>query len=466
MRKGLWILPGLLAASLAWAQVGVETGIMTGGNAGALEALRRLGQTVGRLATNAEQAIPGAVSRQTVSSGLAFSAGQRTGGFSFVPRVPGGYVAGLQFDTPNPAPVTLQVGGATVTGTALAPLLLPFRPQPGTLCRISATVDGELPGAGLHAQVQVVREAGPGEVPVKSLLTPEQRRAEFANRGPRPSVFPLAVNLAERHLAHVTAPTDLDGLFTTVLASIPGVTGADLSALIADYAALAPTVQAQCYAPTSRDLRKLATPTLADLPASLRPGTAREIPPPPAPGACHIRLSFTKLECADASNPEWWGSDRVVLLWNTVADDHRLTQTTGLLSGFDDGVSQPLTVAPESFAISQGLGVALNLWQWDTAASPASFAPWAIREALANALTAPEPRYTDPAPQDTVARELTVDAHVVGQLRLIWPRADLEKLLAPGKSLEQVLELRWGDRPEDYDATGWYRLTCVLERLD
>ena len=202
---------------------------------------------------------------------------------------------------------------------------------------------------------------------------------------------------------------------------------------------------------------------------------SQNAPPPAAEPVqtvrpCHYRLSLTRLECLDETNPEWWTQDAVALVATAVADGQSLTRALGPQPDFGDGTTwdipaekQCLTETAGS-SVTEGLGLAVELWQWQ--APTASLGPWAVREAFANALAAPHPRFDDPKPQDDVSSELSVSADLIGREQLVWTAQQLQALLQPGQTQTKTLDLRLAPTPEQSDATGHYRLTVQLERLD
>ncbi|MEN6643291.1 MAG: IPT/TIG domain-containing protein [Armatimonadia bacterium] len=257
----------LLLTRCACAQVGVETGVSAAGHAGSIEALRRLGSAVSRSVFGSTGAIPAPATRLEPPSVFSMPPGASTVNRSFVPRTTGQYVAGVAWRSPGDAPVTLKAGAQEAIGTTAATLLLHFEAPANTLCTVGVSATGNLPPAGLAGDLDLVRDVRPGEPPSKSLLTPEQRLAEFTRRGPRQSVLPLLANLASRHLASAQPATDLDAVFDRALASAPQVTPADLQALIRDYDALSETVKLQCFTSRTLALRSLPAPTLAGVSA-------------------------------------------------------------------------------------------------------------------------------------------------------------------------------------------------------
>lgn len=186
--------------------------------------------------------------------------------------------------------------------------------------------------------------------------------------------------------------------------------------------------------------------------------------------ASRYRLSCLRLECVDETNPEWWGNDDVVLLLAAVGDQQAVTRASGPLHDFGDGAAQPVPTEDRPvFAdvkVAQGLGVAVELWRWNPPAPSSGLARWALRESFADALAAPEIQYTDPKRQDDVSAELAVWADLIGYQQAIWTAAELQQLLQPGQKLEKTVDLRQGDSPAEYDASGYYKLTFELERLD
>jgi hypothetical protein len=576
----------LLFAGYACAQVGVETGITTGGYSGTtINPMRRLGSTVSRSVFRSTAAMgplsviagPTTLSPAPASS-LSLSTGAASASRSFVPRVAGQYVAGIAWRDVGVVPVVVKAGGQEATGTTAAPVLVHFAAAAAGLSHVTVLATGPVPAGGLTGDLEFVRAAKTGEPSSKSLLTPDQRLAEFTRKGPRPSVLPLLANLADRHLKHAEPATDLDGVFARALAATPNVAAADLEALVRDYDALPDAAKAQRYTARTLALRALTPPTLAAVSAALaQPGFGAAPPVMPrvtalepalpaggayAPGAtirlvgenfasqperhqvylypevagrytprslpvnaatptallfqlptdlpdggyalvaivdgkstsaavpfrvkqggvsaplgdaavqapARYRLSCLRLECVDETNPEWWGNDEVVWLLTAVGDGQAVTRAGGARGGLSDGVTQPLPEADRTIfgdvTIAQGMGVAVELWRWNPPAPPSGLGPWALRESFANALAAPEPKFYDPKPQDDVSGELAVSADQIGTMQAVWTAADLRQLLQPGQKLEQTLDLRLADAPLQYDATGYYRLTLELERLD
>lgn len=568
----------LLLAGYACAQVGVEIGLTEGRNAAGVEGLRALGAAIAGSVTGSTSALRATMSAIQPGSTVSVSRGS-SGSRSFVPVTAGPYVAGVSWSNPGSVPVVLRAGAQEATGTTAAPLLLHFDAPAGTLCNVSVRATGDVPTEGLAAQLDFVREAQSGESPSKSLLTPGQRLAEITRKGPLPSVLPLLVNLAERHLKGAQPATDLDALFERLLSATPAVTTADLQALVSQFDALPAAVMTESFTARTLALRSLPAPTLAAVaPVFARSGFSGGVTPTPgivgleptvpaggayAPGAAlrvvggslatqpedvhvylyaevpgryttrplsvaaasptalvfqlpadlpegryhlsitsgrksaslasaiqvsktgvsstleqvgpapaaHYRLSLLRLECVDETNPEWWGNDDVMLLLSAVGDGQVVTRATGPLRDFSDGGTQAVPEGDRQILtnaqVTQGMGLAVELWRWNPPA-PATgvVGEWALREALANALAAPEPQFRAPKPQADVAAELAVCADPVGYQQLTWTAAELRQLLQPGQKLDKVVELRQGDKPEDYDASGCYKLTLELERLD
>lgn len=576
----------LLIITTAHAQVGVEAGVLTAGSAGAVNPLQKLGAALSRSVFSSTNAIPAATAAAApaaptspaATSLFTLSAGQPSVTRCFAPQATGAYVAGIAWRTSGNTSVTLQVGDQRVTGTTAAPVTARFSANAYSLCSIAV----QAPGATgtLSGDLQVMREPAPGQAPSKSLLTPAERQAQ---RGCRPSLLPLLVQLAERHLKGVPSPTDLDQLFDVALKAAPEVSVADLQALVSNYDATPDSVKAQSITAATRILRTLPDPTLAgvrrvlgqpqlgsgtgfvaatagppaiaaiqpaadaypagatvqlvgqnfapqpernqvylgtdlshllsgrplpvtaasatelrfQLPANLPDGSycmlvmvdrklmspARSLrlnheAPMPAEELTQsvrpvrYRLSLTRLECVGESAPKWWTDDNVALLATAVADEQEVTRALGPQGGFRDGVAwdlpadrQALTGA-DGVSVAQGLGLAVELWQWQSPAPATGLEPWALREAFGNALAAPHPRFDDPKSQDDVSAELTVDADLIGREQLIWTAQQLQALLQPGQKLTKTLDLRLGSTPEQYAATGYYRLTVELQRVD
>lgn len=580
----LLILLSVSLLTAAHAQVGVEAGVLTAGSVGAVNPLQKLGDALSRSVFSSTKTIPGtaaapaATPAPAVTSLFTLSATQPSLTRSFAPQATGAYVAGLSWHTPGNMPVTLQVGDQKVTGTTAAPFSLRFSASAFSLCSVSvqaAAATGTLTG-----DLQIMRDPEAGQPRSKSLLTPAER---LARRGCRPSLLPLLVQLAERHLKGVTSPTDLDQLFTAALTAAPDVTSADLQALVRNYDALPETAQAQSFTAGTRVLRSLPDPTLAgvrrilgqpqlgggtgftaattgppaitaiqpaadaypagatlqlvgqnfaaqperdqvylgtdlahmlsgrplpltaasatalefELPANLPDGQynllvmvdrrqmsaarslriSHDAPAPVQQAAQSVRpiryrLSLTRLECVNETAPKWWADDNVALLATAVADDQPVTRVLGPQGGFHDGIAwdipadrQSLT-GSEGAALTKGLGLAVELWQWQVPSSVAGLGPWALGEAFGNAFAASRARFDDPKAQDDVSSELAVNADLIGREQLVWTAPQLQGLLQPGQKLTKTVDLRLGTTAELSNATGHYRLTAEIERVD
>ncbi len=466
----------LLGGSVANAQVGVEAGILTGGNAGTIGGFAGLGASISLTAARIQSVIKGAITRHAAPSTVQINSLNRSYTRNFVPTVEGTYVVGVDWASPSPTPVTLRAGGAQVQATAEAPVTLQFTPAVRQPCAIALETQGDLPPAGLQADVQIVRQPGPGEPQLKSLLTPQQRASAWTRRGPQASLLPLTANLAARHCAGVADKTDLDQTFEQALGAVPAATPEDLEALVQSYDSLSEEARVEAYTADCRALRTAESPRAADVPEKLRKPTEEVAGDTAAPTASGgetgvYLVTFKRLECVDESNPEWWGSDNVGLLWTVVADQQVATGGSAIYGGFDDGVQQELSQADqatfrEAVTVGTGLGLVIELWEWEAEAPASGLRTWAIRESLARSLVTPQPDYTHPKVQNSVSRELSVVADLIGQARLIWSADELAKLVSPGQASEQVVDLRPGTSALEYDAAGYYRLHLLVERVN
>lgn len=276
--KPLAVLIALLLVTAATAQVGVETGVLMGGNAGAVGAFRNLGSAVSRSVFRSTHAAfgpsgaAGATGSRSgrvdwgaaaVSSAFSLVRGQASLSRTFIPPAAGGYVAGVSWATPGSTAVALKAGAKEATGTAAAPLLLHFHAASAAACSISLQADGQVPPLGLTGDLAVVRDTPAGQPRSKSLLSPAQRLAQFVREGPIPSLWPLLANLVSRHLSGVAHPTDLDRLFDKALLAAPQVTSADLQAVLHEYDNMPASARAQLITKPTRALRALPTPTMA-----------------------------------------------------------------------------------------------------------------------------------------------------------------------------------------------------------
>lgn len=465
----------LLGATVANAQVGVEAGILSGSNAGAIGGFAGLGASISLTAARIQAVIKGALTRHTAPSAVQINSLNRSYTRNFVPTVEGTYVVGVEWASPSPTPVTLRAGEAQLQATAEAPVTLQFTPAVRRPCAITLETQGDLPGAGLQADVQIVRQPRAGEPQLKSLLTPEQRARAWTRRGPQASLLPLTANLAARYRVGVADPTDLDRMFAQALHAVPAATPEDLEALVQSYDRLSEEARAETYTADCRVLRTTDSPRLADVPEKLTRPTEETTDGTLAPTAGSVtgsyRITLKRLECVDESNPEWWGSDNVGLLWTVVADQQVATGGSAIYAGFDDGVQQELSPADQStfgeaVTVGTGLGLVVELWEWEAEVPGCGLRPWAIRESLARCLVAARPDYTRPKLQDSVSRELSVVADLIGQARRGWSADELAHLVSPGQVAEQVLELRPGTSALEYDAAGYYRLYMLVERFN
>lgn len=466
----------LLSGTVSYAQVGVEAGILTGGNAGAIGGCVGLGANISMTAARIQSVIKGAITRHAAPSTVEINALNRSYTRNFVPTVEGTYIVGVDWASPSPTPVTLRAGGAEVQATAEAPVMLEFTPGVRQPCTIALETQGDLPATGLQADVQIVRQPKAGEPHLKSLLTPDQRVSAWTRRDAQASLLPLTANLAARHQAATGEQADLDWTFGQALAAVPAATPEDLRALVEGYDSLPEDARIEIYTADSRALRTAATPLTSDIPEKLLKPVDEAAAVVAAATATtgetgSYRIKLKRLECVDESNPEWWGSDNVALLWTVVADGQVATGASAIYAGFDDGVQQELQAADqatfaEAVTVASGLGLVVELWEWEADAPASGLRPWAIRESLARSLVAPQPDYAHPKVQDSVSRELSVLADLIGQAQLIWRADELAALVTPGQVSEQVVDLRPGTSPLEYDASGYYRLYISVERLD
>jgi hypothetical protein len=201
-------------------------------------------------------------------------------------------------------------------------------------------------------------------------------------------------------------------------------------------------------------------------------------------GVPQYKIVFTKMECLDESDPEWWGHDEIVTFWAVCADGTAVAKNTGEYEGFDDGTTKLYTEKTSDDKagdgnvwmpdgtwgeVRYGLGLSTQLYEWDAGDVKAAqdFAKFA-GEVFSDMISI----FWSKAAGD-IAQKITKylgdvvkwvaslfggDPDDLGLREEYFSAVDLQKMLGPGKKVDRTLEFR------NDDWTGSYRLYYSIWR--